>query len=311
MTGVTGVTGDVPLTTVLLATRNGAVHLEAQLQSLGAQDAPWRLFVSDDGSWDDTRLILSRFADAHPEREVRVVEGPRQRLAGANFLHGLRHPALFEGVAPGPVAFCDQDDVWHPHRLSDAAGLLAGAEGPALACAPIQPVTADAGAPQGGVRAVPARSFANALVQNVLPGPSITLNAAAVAALRADPAPPAPLPFHDWWVYLRATAAGWPIHVAGRVALDYRQHGGNVVGQGGSLAKLARLWDGSWTQWRDGLLDALLALPEDTIMPEARAAAQVLRHGHPRRRAWAQSKAHRASAAQTRLFRILAFVGRV
>ena len=59
-----------------------------------------------------------RFADAHPTRDIRLIEGPRQG-ATANFL------SLIEAVAPGEaLAFCDQDDVWLPHRLSQGVAAI-------------------------------------------------------------------------------------------------------------------------------------------------------------------------------------------
>ena len=59
--------------TVLMAVRNGAQTLPAQLDSLAAQShANWRLIASDDGSTDGSRAILQRFAatDRHTVRKA-------------------------------------------------------------------------------------------------------------------------------------------------------------------------------------------------------------------------------------------------
>ena len=45
--------------TILMSTYNGARYIEAQLDSILAQDMPdWRLVVRDDGSTDGTTDIL-------------------------------------------------------------------------------------------------------------------------------------------------------------------------------------------------------------------------------------------------------------
>lgn len=102
-----------PQIAILLASYQGARHIAAQLDSLAAQDyRHWRLVVSDDGSTDDTIGIVRGFAAAHPGHEVTIVDGPREG-ATRNFL------SLIAAVRPGEaLAYCDQDDVWLPDRLS-------------------------------------------------------------------------------------------------------------------------------------------------------------------------------------------------
>ena len=57
-----------PKINILLATCNGAAFLQAQLQSLLAQEYDnWLLHVSDDGSSDATVEILREFQQQHPE----------------------------------------------------------------------------------------------------------------------------------------------------------------------------------------------------------------------------------------------------
>lgn len=102
-----------PPVAILLATWQGARFLDAQLQSIAEQSyRNWRLIVSDDGSVDDTTGIVRRFATTNPDHEVVLLPGPRLG-ATQNFLH------LIDFVRRGEaIAFCDQDDVWLPDRLS-------------------------------------------------------------------------------------------------------------------------------------------------------------------------------------------------
>ena len=71
---------------ILLATRNGARYLQAQLDSYLAQDhADWALWVSDDHSSDGSWEMLEAFRAAHPDREIVLRRGPGKGSA-ANFL---------------------------------------------------------------------------------------------------------------------------------------------------------------------------------------------------------------------------------
>lgn len=95
---------------VVMATFNGEAWLGAQLESIAAQTRlPERLIISDDGSSDGTREIARRFAQ-HAPFEVLVLDGPG---AGAdeNFWHAVAH------ASTDVIAWCDQDDVWHPQKL--------------------------------------------------------------------------------------------------------------------------------------------------------------------------------------------------
>ncbi|QCK87822.1 glycosyltransferase [Phreatobacter aquaticus] len=96
---------------VLLATYNGARFIEAQLESIRRQTvAPAELWVTDDGSTDGTLRLVSNFAErAHFPVRIRL---NTERVGyGENFLSGT---TLCEGEF---IAFCDQDDDWHPEKL--------------------------------------------------------------------------------------------------------------------------------------------------------------------------------------------------
>lgn len=98
---------------VAMATYDGAAFIEAQLQSLAAQDLPpFELVVCDDGSSDATPELVEAFAARAPF-PVRLHRNPANLGFAANF---LRAASLCKGDW---IAFCDQDDVWLPNRLSD------------------------------------------------------------------------------------------------------------------------------------------------------------------------------------------------
>lgn len=100
------------LISVVIATHNGAAHLDEQLESIAKQDLlPYEMIISDDGSEDDTVQIAKQFAGRAPFRvEVRVNDTALGY--GENF---LRAAELAKGDL---IAFCDQDDVWMPGKLA-------------------------------------------------------------------------------------------------------------------------------------------------------------------------------------------------
>tara|TARA_R110002020_G_scaffold358985_2_gene571731 strand:- start:59 stop:976 length:918 start_codon:yes stop_codon:yes gene_type:complete len=250
--------------TIALCTRNGAAHLRAQLDSYAAQShGDWDLWVSDDGSTDATREILSDFAARHGAgRSIRILDGPQQGVA-ANFLSLLCHPDL----PAQPVALSDQDDLWLPEKLSLGLRDLAG-ETPTLYGAQSIHVDSDLtpiGRSLGG--GVP--SFGNALVQNIVSGHSAMLNAAALGLVRRAGVPVG-IPYHDWWLYQLITGAGGTVVVRPDAVLLYRQHGDNAMGSHqGVRATLTRLRQVFGTTFGGWVMANVRALRETGVMTSA------------------------------------------
>lgn len=291
--------GHGPHVTILMAARDGARWLPAQLDSFLAQThGNWSLWVSDDGSTDDTRAIVIDFARRHPRHDVRLFDGPC-RGAAANFLSLLLHPDL----QPGIVALSDQDDVWLPFKIARALDRIAAAGdgavlygGQSLHAGPDLRITGRSRT--GGAVA----SFGNALVQNVVSGHSAVLSAEALRIVRGA-GDPGRVPFHDWWLYLLLSGAGAQVIVDPEAVLLYRQHDSNLLGaHSGPRAHLRRMRAiarGDYRAWVEtnlaalgqvapllteearGLLDHLDSLPQAAGMARLRSlrAAGVRRHG--------------------------------
>ncbi|WP_028957932.1 glycosyltransferase [Sulfitobacter sp. 20_GPM-1509m] len=298
----------LPAFTVLMATRNGAAHLPAQLASLAAQShADWRLWVSDDGSTDATRALVQDFARDH---DVRWIEGP-QRGAAANFMHLLCHPDL----PSGPVALSDQDDIWLPDKLARASAALARTDAPVLYGAGSLHIDED-GTPRGTSPDWPrGPSFENALVQNVVSGHSTALNAAALDIVRRAGVPQG-IAFHDWWLYQLMTGAGAQVVLDAHPVLHYRQHAGNVMGSfRGPLARLRRLGlmlDGTFGGWMAANRAALIAT--GALTPAAEALLETVFNAPPgpaRTRALRRAGVHRQSRADTAALYAVAALGRI
>ena len=62
-----------------MCTFNGAQYLNEQLISIADQSYKnWYLYVSDDGSTDNTLEILRAFQSRYGENRVVIFEGPKQ-----------------------------------------------------------------------------------------------------------------------------------------------------------------------------------------------------------------------------------------
>ena len=97
-----------PHVAILMCTLNGERFLKEQLDSFTTQThQDWTLWVSDDGSTDQTLEILRATQAEWGADRLKIVEGPRKGFA-RNFL-SLACRAEIEAEY---FAFSDQDDVW-------------------------------------------------------------------------------------------------------------------------------------------------------------------------------------------------------
>ena len=104
---------------VVMATYNGERFLQAQLDSLATQTLlPDELVVQDDSSTDSTLAILEAFRDNAPF-PVRLQKSEQNLGYGEAFFQAALQ-------AQGEwLAFCDQDDIWLPHKLETVARFAA------------------------------------------------------------------------------------------------------------------------------------------------------------------------------------------
>lgn len=220
---------------VVMSTYNGAEHLHEQLDSILAQDvaeiADVSVYVRDDGSKDDTAVILSEYES---RGQIVFVRGQNLGVVGS-FLDVI-------SCVPGEVdyiALCDQDDVWHADKLSRALEVLGTRDQliPQLYCS--EYVFCDARmAPQGrshlnriGV------DFPKMLYENMVSGNTTVVNRALADAIVQAGRPG--VYCHDWWLALVACAIGELIY-DDFASLDYRRTGSNVSPTGSGGLKLLR-----------------------------------------------------------------------
>lgn len=108
----------MPAISIVMASYNRARLLPQAIASVQAQTfTDWELLVIDDGSTDSTRDVVSGIAKQDPR--VRYIH--RQNGGGAAARNtGIRNA---QGAF---VAFQDDDDLWHPEKLSRHHAFLSG-----------------------------------------------------------------------------------------------------------------------------------------------------------------------------------------
>lgn len=226
----------MPRVEVLLSTFNGETFLREQLDSLIAQDWPnLSVLARDDGSTDATTAILEEYRS---RMNLRWYRGANLGLAQSFF--DLARNASDEATY---YAFCDQDDVWMPNKVSVAVRSLQGWENPTLPCAYgcrsviVNERLQRLPRRRGSGRLKP--SFGNAIAQCILQGCSTVINGALRRELLDNP--PEYAITHDWWIYLVATGVG-RVFIDPQSYLLYRQHGANVLGRTSFLGRWRKYW---------------------------------------------------------------------
>lgn len=109
-------TDSLPLVSVILPTWNRAGQLRAAIDSVAGQTyAKWELIVADDGSTDDTQLVLEAAAGRDP-RIIPLALSHRGVCAARN--------AALSRARGDYVAFLDSDKQWEPDFLLSMLAFL-------------------------------------------------------------------------------------------------------------------------------------------------------------------------------------------
>lgn len=210
---------------VVMATYNGARHVEEQLRSILDQlHAHDEVVVVDDASTDDTLAVLARVDDPR----VRVLPMPVNRGYVRTFGTAL-------GEARGDVVLLsDQDDVWRPGRLDAMVAALADHDVVATNLATLGGPEALRGPfGQADWRMGPAddhRRVANlvGIVAGLRPYYGCAMGVRREALATVLPFPPHLVESHDLWLAMYGNLAGSIAHLDLR-SLERRLHDDNAT----------------------------------------------------------------------------------
>jgi glycosyltransferase involved in cell wall biosynthesis len=255
---IVALNSNAPLVAILLCTYNGDRFLAEQLDSLEAQaHQNWMVRASDDGSTDQTLEILQQYQAKWPAGKLTIRSGP-QRGFCQNFLSLACDPEIKADY----YAFCDQDDVWLPSKLSVALeNILLNQEvqKPYVYCGRTQYVN-DLLKPCGfSPLFVFPKTFRNALVQSIAGGNTMVFNQAAKNLI--EQVGPLEVASHDWWIYQLVTGVEGEVFYAPMPQVLYRQHEYALVGGSNSFsARMDRIWmllQGRFQKWNTKNINAL------------------------------------------------------
>ncbi len=247
--------------TILMCTYNGQQYLAEQLDSICAQThKTWELWVSDDGSSDNTLQILKDYQDRLGENVLRILAGPRKGFS-ANFLSLICNRQLTGSF----FAYSDQDDIWQPDKLQKALDWLESVPEttPAVYCGRTRLVTAQGDTFGYSPLFTKAPCFRNALIQSIAGGNTMVFNREALNLLQ-EAGEGINIASHDWWTYLAVTGAGGKVYYDPQPTIGYRQHGNNQIGGNtgfmARLSRLSQLFKGRFKTWNDANYHALLTI---------------------------------------------------
>jgi glycosyltransferase involved in cell wall biosynthesis len=224
---------------ILMATYNGADYLLEQLNSIKNQDFKnWTLFVSDDGSTDNTLNMLNEYKLTIFKDKLVLLNGPHNGFC-QNFL------SLCANVNPKSDYFVwsDQDDIWLPNKLSQILNLLTPINNQTPALYSGRTILVDKNNNQYGLSPLlnsKPLGFENSLVQCYGGGNTMAFNRAALNLIKLGFN--LKLLSHDWWAYQIVSGAGGVVIYDPEPTVRYRQHSNNIVGSNlGLKAKFERL----------------------------------------------------------------------
>lgn len=266
-----------PKVIILMGTYNGQDYLVEQLNSICAQTHKhWEIWVSDDGSSDNTHQILKDFQTRLGENALRIFAGPRKGFS-ANFLSLVCNKQL-EGTY---FSYADQDDIWYPTKLEQAVAWLntISQETPALHCGRTRLIN-NAGKILGYSPLFEKKpAFLNAVMQNIGGGNTMVFNNAALNLLQ-EAGEAINIVAHDWWTYQVVTGAGGVVFYEPKPLLDYRQHDNNQIGGNvGWPARFGRLllmFKGRFKTWNNLNFQALLSIKHRLTEKNAQALMALI-----------------------------------
>ena len=204
---------------ILLSTYNGKKYLGELLESISKlKDVEVRLLVRDDGSTDKTTTLLDLW-----KKKLQLEWYTGENLRSARSFLDL----VEKSPEADYYAFCDQDDVWLPDKLSVAEKKLSSAKGPAMYFSQTQMVDADL-KPLETPALTPNCNLQESITKSVVTGCTMVINKKLMDYLKMYK--PSRVLMHDSWVYKLCMSLGGEVVYDPQSHILYRQHGNNVMG---------------------------------------------------------------------------------
>lgn len=252
---------------VLLATYNGEKYLQQQLDSLyGQKNVSVEILARDDGSTDNTLNILKNNSLNH---NLRYYAGRHLNVA-KGYLDLIRKAESFDSDF---FAFCDQDDVWDPDKISIGINAIKDIDVPALYYCGQRLVDAD-------LKLIAnhclnkERSLHTRFILSDFAGCTGVFNRKLLE--KVIEYTPKYILMHDTWILKICLAVGGQVIVDSEPHMCYRQHGGNTVGLGRSLPAYLKQVSQYLNDYKvQPQMEELIKGYDGQIIPEYRTIAEA------------------------------------
>jgi glycosyltransferase involved in cell wall biosynthesis len=218
--------------TVIMSTYNGEQYLAQQLDSLLNQTGvECHIFIRDDGSTDYTQNILNQYAQKNDNV---------QWISEENIGAARSFWKMMRMVDGGDYyAFCDQDDVWLPNKLSEAVEKIKkdDKQGPVLYYSQTIMVDKEGNLIKNKTSDYQLKipSFSQLIMENTATGCTMVWNQKLHEMARE--LAPEHIRMHDHFLHLICSACNGYICYDQTGYVYYRQHEDNVIGGRNTLWK--------------------------------------------------------------------------
>ncbi len=240
---------------ILLCTFNGESFIKDQLESIKNQTFKnFDIYLSDDGSEDNTLAIVSDFMDSNQNIRMKVLHSNSNNFVKNYF-------SLISVVESDYdfYAFSDQDDIWDKDKLRYSINELKSLnkdKEPSLYCSRTILINDKAKIVGKSIFFRKKPSFENALTQSLAGANTMVFNKIFFNLLKKVPTENKEiLTSHDWIAYLIISGVNGNIIYNERSHTFYRQHKNNLIGSNNSLLskiyRLLRLLRGDYREWND------------------------------------------------------------
>lgn len=199
---------------VCIATYNGEKYVRGLIASILSQETPVdEIIVSDDGSTDHTIAILREMGDAR----IRIFAHKASHSPIFNFENALSH------AAGDHIFLADQDDLWHPAKVSRITPLLQEYD---LVVSDCSLIDENDGCivPSYFEQRGSGPGIGKNIWKNTYLGCCMAFRRSVL--LKALPFPPS-IPMHDMWLGLIAEIYG-STHFCNEKLVSFRRHASNA-----------------------------------------------------------------------------------
>lgn len=212
---------------VCLTTYNGEKYIKEQLNSILPQlKQDDEVIISDDGSTDNTIIILESYNDA------------RFKIYKNNFKNVVTNFEFVINKSKGDYIFLsDQDDIWHPSKIKEFMNVFSENIEVTLLISNLQLIDKDG---NNIYREFYKNNFTDKLFNNIIQNNFIGCSMAFRKEAKNFILPfPKKMAMHDWWIGTCSIIFGKVVYIDKKL-IFYRRHDNNVTKEGGAdlLSKL-------------------------------------------------------------------------